>query len=96
MKLPKGIDGKVFDEVFFTEHAIPRSSPIKHIKVDVHKQNVTLEEIRSRLAEAAKALGANAVMNFRYGQKLHSAWEVIRHLHWEMEYWHGEGDAVKI
>jgi len=96
MKVPKGVHGNVFHDIFFTESDIAKHPVLKHVTVDIHRQNSNLEEIKQLLADEAKAAGANAVMNFRYGQRLYSNWEVIRHLRWEIEYWHGEGDAVNL
>lgn len=96
MKLPKGIHGHVAHDVFFTESTIPKQTPLKHLSVDIHRQNSNLEEVKQMMAAEAKALGANAVMNFKYGQHLYTNWQVIRNLRWEIEYWHGEGDAIEL
>jgi len=46
------------------------------------------------LALEAKRLGAQALMNFKYGQRKHSAWELVLTFKGDTESWHGEGDAV--
>jgi uncharacterized protein YbjQ (UPF0145 family) len=48
------------------------------------------------MAREAKSIGANAIMNFKYGQKKHKTWELVLTFKWDTESWHGEGDAVKV
>lgn len=88
-----GVKGTVAGGVFFSESAIPGASVIRHVTVEISRQNANLSEVKDRLAADAKAVGASAVMNFRYGQKAHPWWQLYA-FKWDTESWHGEGDAV--
>jgi hypothetical protein len=89
-----GVLGTTMDGIFFTEVAIPNAAVKRHISVEISRQNSNLGEVKRRMATEARAVGASAVMNFRYGQKAHPWWELILTLKWDTESWHGEGDAV--
>src|SRR5437667_7128935 len=91
-----GVRGTVCDEVFFTESSIPTATPIRHLHVEISRQNANLLEVKQQLAHQAQAAGATAIMNFRYGQKKHQWWELVFTFKWDTESWHGEGDAVKV
>lgn len=90
-----GVNGTLQDDIFFTEKSIPSSNVIKHIKVEISRQNSSLSEIKSAMARDAKSCGANVVMNFKYGQSAHKGLKLIS-FKWDSESWHGEGDAVSI
>ncbi|MBI4429805.1 MAG: hypothetical protein HY562_11885 [Ignavibacteriales bacterium] len=96
MKPPKGVQGLDFEGVFFTEQEISKYSTVRHIEVVIKRQNATLDDLKRRMANEAKAAGANAIKNFRYGQRIMSALKALIRFQWEIEYWHGEGDAVKM
>ena len=90
-----GVKGTVCEDVFFTENAIPGVPIVRHLHVEIPRQNADLGEVKARLAREAQSLGATAIANFRYGQKKHQWWELVFTLKWDTESWHGEGDAVK-
>jgi hypothetical protein len=90
-----GVRGTVHDGVFFSESTIPGMRAIEHLHVEISRQNATLFEVKTRLAEKVKACGATALANFRYGQKKHEWWEQVFSFKWDTESWHGEGDAVR-
>ena len=96
MKPPKGVQGMVFDDVFFTEQEITKCAVVKHIEVMIKHQNASLDDVKRRISEEVKAAGANAVKNFRYGQRIMSTMKALLRFQWEIEFWHGEGDAVKM
>ena len=96
MKRSKGVDGIMFNDVFFTEMDVPKSPAVKHLEVVIKHQNATLDDVKRRLAEEAKSAGANGVKNFRYGQRIMSTMQALIRFQWEIEYWHGEGDAIKM
>ena len=96
MKPPKGVQGLVFDDVFFTEQEIAKCAVVKHIEVMIKHQNASLDDVKRRISEEVKAAGANAVKNFRYGQRIMSTMKALLRFQWEIEFWHGEGDAVKM
>ena len=89
-----GVKGTVNSNIFFAETTIPGARPIRHLHVEVSRQNSNLFEIKELLAKQAASVGANAVMNFRYGQRKHKTWELVFSFKWDTESWHGEGDAV--
>jgi len=86
----------MYDDVFFTESAVPGTAIIKHLHVEISRQNADLSDVKQRLAREARSLGATVVMNFRYGQKKHEWWEQVFTFKWDTESWHGQGDAVKL
>ena len=88
-----GVKGTVKDGIFFTESEIPRARVIKHLHVEISRQNATLAELKARMAEEVRACGGTVLMKFRYGQKKHH-WTELFAFKWDTESWHGEGDAV--
>jgi hypothetical protein len=91
-----GVLGTTSDGIFFTETAIVGATPRRRIKVEISRQNANLGEVKQRMASEARGAGANAIMNFRYGQKAHVWWQLVFTFKWDTESWHGEGDAVKL
>lgn len=91
-----GMKGFTQDDVFFTESSTDNVVVIRHLSTEVSRQNADLRQVRSRLAKAAHAANANCIMNFKYGQKKHSWWQLIFTIKWDTESWYGEGDAVQL
>jgi hypothetical protein len=91
-----GTKGTLFDGVFFTDNPIAGATVAQHLKVEISRQNADLSEVKTRLAQKAKGIGATSIMNFRYGQRKHTWWKQAFTLKWDTESWYGEGDAVKI
>ena len=89
-----GVNGTTLEDIFFTEDCIANSKIIKHLHVEISLQNSNLTEIKKQLVIEAKKIGAIAIMNFKYGQRKHKAWELILSFKWDTESWHGEGDAI--
>jgi hypothetical protein len=87
------VKGTVQDGIFFTEASINNAKIIRHLHVEISRQNSTLNEVKSRLAADVKSCGGTALMSFRYGQKKHD-WTELLSYKWDTESWHGEGDAV--
>lgn len=96
METRNGVSGTVLKDIFFTEESLPGVSPLKHLHVEISRQNSNLMEVKEKLAVEAKAIGANAIVNFRYGQKAHSRWDLVFSFKWDTESWYGEGDAIKL
>lgn len=90
-----GVKGTICDDIFFTESTIPNGFHLKHLHVEISLQNSNLTEIKKILAKKVKALGGNALINFKYGQKKHEWWELVFTFKWDTESWHGEGDAIR-
>lgn len=89
-----GVKGTIFNNVFFTEDIIPNAKIIKHLHVEISRQNSNLLEVKQKLVDEAISCDAVAIMNFKYGQKKHQTWELVLTFKWDTESWHGEGDAV--
>jgi hypothetical protein len=96
MDIRFGVRGTVYDGVFFTEAHIPGTKVIRHLNVEISRQNADLSEVKQRLAAGAHDCDGTAIMNFRYGQKKHHSWELLFTFKWDTESWHGSGDAVKV
>jgi hypothetical protein len=95
METRYGVNGVICDGVFFAETTIPNARTIRQLHVEISRQNANLDEVKQRLAREARDAGANAVMNFRYGQKAHKWTDLVFSFKWDTESWHGEGTAVK-
>lgn len=91
-----GVNGTILENIFFTEDIITSAKIVKHLHVEISLQNSNLAEVKKQLASEAKAIGATAIMNFKYGQKKHKTWELVLTFKWDTESWHGEGDAIII
>ncbi len=95
METKYGVKGNSLDGIFFTESEIPNTNIVKHLHVEISRQNSNLTEVKKELVRQAKNLGAVAIMNFKYGQKKHSTLALLS-FKWDTESWHGEGDAVNV
>jgi len=69
---------------------------MKHLVVEISRQNSNLTEVKRELAREAADAGATVIANFRYGQRAHPWWELIFTFKWDTESWHGEGDALLV
>ncbi|MGA9118548.1 MAG: hypothetical protein WB699_04215 [Bacteroidota bacterium] len=96
MEQRAGVSGTILNEVFFTEERIPGATVLKHLRVEISRQNANLGEVKARLSHKAKRRGADAVMSFRYGQTKHRWWQLFFLFRWDTESWFGEGDAIKL
>lgn len=96
MESQHGVNGTMYEDIFFTEEVIPTAKIVRHLHVEISRQNSNLTEIKRQLVSEAKSLGACAIMNFKYGQKKHKTWELVFSFKWDTESWHGDGDAVII
>lgn len=90
-----GVKGTLVEGIFFTESSIQNTMPIKHLHVEISRQNSDLGEVKRLLAKQATSIGATAIINFRYGQKKHTWFQQAFTFKWDTESWHGEGDAIK-
>ncbi len=90
-----GVRGTVSDGVLFTEAQIPGATILRHLHVEISRQNANLSQVKRRLPEEAHQCNSTVIMNFRYGQRKHQWWELVFTFKWDTESWHGEGDAVK-
>jgi len=90
------LKGSEKDGIFFTESDSPESPIIKKVIIEISKQNANLSELKIKMAKDVSALDANAIINFKYGQKRHKWWQLFIDFKWDSESWWGEGDAVKL
>jgi hypothetical protein len=69
----------IFEEIIFIEGPEPSAKILSGIKCDLSfkfgAQLKNLDDVKRDLAAKARALGANAVLDFKYGQK--SRWLAI-------------------
>lgn len=82
----------IFSGIIFVEGKHPEATAIQKIEVSIggfSAQLKSLNDVKAKLAESARQLGANAVIEFKYGQK--SSW-------WSGDSvkWYGSGVAAKL
>ena len=87
-----------YKDIFFIENNAKDVKIIKHITVELNSlfgqdQLKTLDDVKEKMYEEVKKCGANAIINFKYGQKS-TFWKSIFGL--DDVYWYGSGDAVII
>ena len=51
-----GVRGNVYEGVFFTENAVPGATTIRHLHVEISRQNADLGEVKRRLAQEARTI----------------------------------------
>jgi hypothetical protein len=91
-----GLGGIVHDGIFFTEDSAPAARRIDRVVVEISRQNSNLSEVKTRMAVRAHELGANTIVNFRYGQRAHRGFALLSLFKWDTESWYGEGDAIAL
>ena len=89
---PAGLE---HDGVLFSEAPFDRPT-VRHIRVEISRQNSNLTEVKSKMASDAKSAGANAIVQFTYGQVAHPWWKQFLSFKWDSESWFGEGDAIVV
>lgn len=87
-----GLQGNFHNGIFFTEQSSGASSLLQ-IQAKKNRQNFTLTQIKDMMALEAKSVGANAIVDFRYGQRSHKWYQQLA-IKWDSEAWFGEGRAV--
>ncbi len=91
MELDKKYRGSYVDGIFITEGPIDEPyMELGIISVDSKRMNSNLSELKKKLAKSATLKKADAIINYKYGQKrtLLSIWDDTK--------WHAEGMAVKM
>lgn len=91
-----GTRGTTTGNVFFTEESVRAANTIRHVHIEISRQNANLIEVKQKLATEVQACGGNVLANFRYGQRKHAWWEYVFSFKWDTESWYGEGDALKL
>ena len=89
-----GLKGTEKLDIFFSEKNSTEGELKKKLVVEISRQNANLSQLKEKMAMEAKAAGANAIINFKYGQRAHQWWEKAFTFKWDTESWYGEGDAV--
>ena len=85
--------------ILFIEGAYPYErdfGAVEYKKNFYNQQQKNLRDIKEQLAEKAKELGANAIINFKYGQKSSSWFRAALLALDDNVNWFGNGQAVKI
>mgnify|MGYP006919744223 CR=1 FL=1 len=89
-----GLKGNFHSGIFFSEQSCSAST-LRPIAAKKNRQNFTLTQIKDMMAAEARAAGANAIVDFRYGQRAHK-WYQHSLIKWDSEAWFGEGRAVTL
>jgi hypothetical protein len=82
----------IFDGILFVEGCVSEARRLRKVSVVLSgfgAQLKTLDDVRRRLAADARRAGANAVIEFTYGQK--ASWWSLDHVKWR-----GAGVAAQI
>ena len=82
----------ILDGILFVEGVPEGARTLKHLHVTLSgfgSQLKTLDDLKRRLASDARRAGANAVVDFKYGQK--SSWWSIDQVKWQ-----GSGIAAQL
>lgn len=74
----------------------PNTHTLRTLRVERSRQNSNLAEIKGLMAAEAKAVGSNAILAFKYGQRAHTWREQLLSFKWDSESWYGEGLAVHL
>lgn len=89
-----------FEGVIFVEgecEYIAAKGKVEYKKDSFYNQQLkNLDAVKHQLAEKAKKLGANAVLDFKYGQKSASAFRSFLLGYDDNVNWYGSGKAVVI
>lgn len=87
--------GFLFVEGF--EENIKVLGPVEYKKdYSFNQQLKNLDDVKDQMIEKAKAMGANAIINFEYGQKTIGFWKSIVLSHDDNINWYATGLAVVI
>jgi hypothetical protein len=87
-----GLRGNHHNGIFFSEQASSHPT-VRTISVKKNRQNFTLAQIKDLMAAEAVSAGANAIVEFKYGQRSHKWYQHLL-IKWDTESWYGEGRAV--
>ena len=89
----------VFEDITFVEgdsEFIEFKGKVEYKKTIFNQQLKNLDDIKHQLADSAKKLGANAIINFKYGQKSLSFFKAMFFATDDNVNWFATGDAVVI
>ena len=87
-----------YSGIIFVEGKHPEATPIKPIEVSIkgieHSQLKSLDDVKARMVTIARSTGANAIVEFKYGQKSPSFLGSLFNL--DDVGWYGSGIAAKL
>lgn len=89
----------VTDGIIFIEGHINNASVIKSVeyKKNIYNQQLkNLNDIKKQLADKAKSVNANAIMDFEYGQKSASAFRSFLLAFDDNVNWYAKGIAIQL
>jgi hypothetical protein len=88
MNVEETYRGNYADGIFFTEGGMVDAELLGKVRVESKKMNSNLAQLKVRLARLAREKGANAICQYKYGQKrtLLSIWDDTM--------WYAEGIAA--
>lgn len=64
-----GLSGHYFEDIFFTEQDVTGVTRLAKCNASSNVQNTHIDKLKRQIAEQARKVGANAVVNFRYAQR---------------------------
>ncbi|NDE59849.1 MAG: hypothetical protein EB010_10580 [Acidimicrobiia bacterium] len=64
-----GREGTESDGIFFTEGPIDGAVSLGEIKLDSGRQNISLDQLKIKVAAQVRSRGGNALANFKYVQQ---------------------------
>ena len=86
------------DGIIFVEGSMKNARPLGEIKYQkdsfYNQQLKNLNDIKKQLVQKAKSLGANAIIDFKYGQKSASAFRSMLLAFDDNINWYAEGTAA--
>jgi hypothetical protein len=96
MEYRANLAGTVQDGIFFTESPAPNSTLLGRVVVQIHNEKANVNDVKRHMAVRARKLGANAIVDFQYGQRSFRGLEVLALFMRNTEVWYGQGDAVAL
>jgi hypothetical protein len=74
----------------------PNLTLLRRVVVQIHNEKANLNDVKRHMAVRARKLGANAIVDFQYGQRSFRGLELLALFMRNTEVWYGEGDAVAL
>lgn len=87
-----------FDGIYFVEGSLPDAEVIREISTSINEffgqsQLKSLDDVKRKMVNAVRALGGNAIVEFKYGQKS-SFWQSLLGL--DDVSWYASGKIARI
>lgn len=89
----------LYKDILFIEGEITEAAILHEVSVTIkgvliHAQLKSLDHVKDELVQQVSPLGANAVVQFTYGQKSASFWQSLLSL--DDVHWYGAGKAARL